>query len=531
MPRIVKILPLNPEDYSFGDLVYWHLFKYGTQPDVPPSAKMGRVWKLEKVTAKLDITDRTLRNWINDRHLPDDIIDLANLLFGNNAAHDAARAWLQEKLDQARARRVSRSTARARPLLPAISGEEAHFVSDDEPVEPDQGDGRSLTEIVPTRYLEDAILRIGQGRNERRANPGGGYGPVGPFDPILFFFKRARAAKRRPVSVTVIGLSLLLGLYTWSRPSTPETEVARTETKLPEVPETRPRPATPGVPTKTNDPSPPPAAPPPVTRVPAPLTDQAVVEKTIEALKKQQEADKLARERESLERDRAQTAATKVAADRETYLRHIAGMGFSLKENQSIQVGISLGPTVTATVQECALSCLSEGCDGFAYYRAQSIGPASQGRSCYRYKKPLSFFVHGDYTSGERTTDLLSQSTTDQIPAPTQVKSDPVQIAQAIAPTASPPPDGITRCSTGPFKVTGFNLLCDKLATGGTTLGSVQLSYTVNDINDCAAKCRPIQRCTGFAFNSNEPAGRRSCMIFGGTTEFNNGGGWISGTR
>jgi hypothetical protein len=80
-------------------------------------------------------------------------------------------------------------------------------------------------------------------------------------------------------------------------------------------------------------------------------------------------------------------------------------------------------------------------------------------------------------------------------------------------------------------KVTGFKLSCDRILDGGTTLGSAQLRYTVPNINECAARCRPIARCVGFTFNSGDPPGQHACVIFGPTPEGREAKGWISGLR
>lgn len=79
--------------------------------------------------------------------------------------------------------------------------------------------------------------------------------------------------------------------------------------------------------------------------------------------------------------------------------------------------------------------------------------------------------------------------------------------------------------------VPGFTLSCNRILSGGTTLDSTQLRYTVAHINECAAKCRPVARCVGFTFNANDPIGRHTCEIFGPTPEGRQVSGWVSGTR
>ncbi len=46
MPRKIKRLPTHPADYTFGDLLWWHLFEFGTRPTVDPSDQTGERWNL-----------------------------------------------------------------------------------------------------------------------------------------------------------------------------------------------------------------------------------------------------------------------------------------------------------------------------------------------------------------------------------------------------------------------------------------------------------------------------------------------------
>lgn len=118
MPRIVKDLPLNRSDYTFGDLVYWHLYKFGTRPDIDPDADHGIPWEPSAIAGLLGISDKTLRNWIWDKNRPESSGALANELFGKNPRWNAARAELKEKLEQAWKRKTAAGTA------PEISEEE-----------------------------------------------------------------------------------------------------------------------------------------------------------------------------------------------------------------------------------------------------------------------------------------------------------------------------------------------------------------------------------------------------------------------
>ncbi|MEA2992803.1 MAG: hypothetical protein QOD40_1723, partial [Alphaproteobacteria bacterium] len=96
MARISKKLPDNRADYSFSDLVYWHLLRYGTRPKGNPSAKVGRPWSLHNLAKLLDLDERTLRNWISGKSRPTDMEALADELFGDNELFDEWRFELFE---------------------------------------------------------------------------------------------------------------------------------------------------------------------------------------------------------------------------------------------------------------------------------------------------------------------------------------------------------------------------------------------------------------------------------------------------
>ncbi len=119
MPRITKTLPPDRADYSFGDLVYWHLFRNGTRPSVDPSDKVGRVWETNAICRLLQIHERTLRNWIRDRNLPDSVVPLSNELFGDNSRWDDARIELQRRFEEGwalRRRRANSEVAEANAI-------------------------------------------------------------------------------------------------------------------------------------------------------------------------------------------------------------------------------------------------------------------------------------------------------------------------------------------------------------------------------------------------------------------------------
>ena len=551
VPRIVKELPPKRADFSFGDLVYWHLFVYGTTAKGDPAAKIGRPWDLGGFCKLIGITQKTLRNWVGDKHLPDDTVDLETELFGSNPVFDDWRLELQQALRATRARKA-RDKMQGAKIVGASNLPVSSDPSSDEPSgrgaadqnlpmrfgtdvavtnanEPEQGDGPD-DEIwhVPASWTSDPIDTSGE---------------VAIIEPeILHATGTRRRIRRAPVLVA--GVALLLGIYGWARTSpssTSDAPVVRGPDK-PQPPKKadeandnaarqkaaqeeqdrqeaeRKRAAS----NTTKEAQPSEAE----KRVAA---EKRVQEQTIAALKTAHDAETKAAEQDAIRRDREQQAAASAQRDREWNARQIAGMGYRALENTSV-TGSSIGQVLAETETDCALACLRDKCDGYAYKKDEPLIAGRKGRACYRYKEPLTFFAHSSYTAGKRTVDA---ATGEKIAETQIVPADaPVQVAQNVAPAvAGGSADGVTQCPSGPVKVTGFNLTCDATLGGGTTLGSAQLSYTVANINECAAKCRPIQRCVGFTFNAADPPGRQACMIFGPTPEKRTSGGWISATR
>jgi len=91
--------------------------------------------------------------------------------------------------------------------------------------------------------------------------------------------------------------------------------------------------------------------------------------------------------------------------------------------------------------------------------------------------------------------------------------------------------DGCTPEQHAQYDVKGFKITCGKLMTGGTTLGSARIAYTVGSIQECASHCRPIKHCVAFSFQWQTQPKRHSCYLFGPTPFANDGKQWISATR
>lgn len=179
VPRITKTLPPLRADYSFGDLVYWHLFVYGTRPTGNPDAKIGRVWDQGAFCQLIDVTDRTLRNWIFDKHLPDNITALEDELFGNNPLFDDWRLELAEALRNTRKRKLRKSSpfqvkSGLPALFPNVSRQADDDGEDDDPSEPDNlPAGRAGDEADHTSSAGDHDDASGPSALPVRAGPSG----------------------------------------------------------------------------------------------------------------------------------------------------------------------------------------------------------------------------------------------------------------------------------------------------------------------------------------------------------------------
>jgi class 3 adenylate cyclase/predicted ATPase len=67
---------------SFGQLLGWHLLR-GTRPGAPRN-RAGRRWGSKEFAAAVGVSDRTVRFWLKDQHLPPEIETIERVLFGHN---------------------------------------------------------------------------------------------------------------------------------------------------------------------------------------------------------------------------------------------------------------------------------------------------------------------------------------------------------------------------------------------------------------------------------------------------------------
>ena len=544
MPRITKELPGNRADYTFGDLVYWHLFKYGTRPNISPSAKAGRVWEAAGFSDLLGISDRTLRNWIFDKHLPDDIGSLSKELFGENKAWDEARLELQDRLEKGWARKNRKSGLKTTTAVDEVNRTDSPTTETPAVEGSAQGKEEPANPPEPEAPKSDAGNGQGDEPPKSRAldpvQPGPGKKPV----PASF------------VRAALAALAVVLGIYAFQTsredkgstqqkatvetapPKKQVTEQPQDRNQLVSVPIVQPPVAPRAEPPAISKQELPPVvrtelpAQPTPPRQPTEQEQREAEQRRIEgaAFAARQVAydnEKRQREAEALRLDALAQDTGRQEQQRENDTRLAAGMGFRLRENIYV-ANAAFRSLLTESVLECALACIKENCDAFAFYRNQ-FGPNSrQPRYCYLHRKPFTTANGPGHTFGERVAGLPEPSAPAGA-AIAQAPSQPVQAEKGAATAANS--GGLIYCAGIPLKVTGFKITCDQITGGGSTLINVRVRYPVSNINECAAKCRPVPECKGFTYNSGDPDGQHACQIFGAGAAVRESQGWISGAR
>lgn len=102
-------MPLNDQqestsDVSFGDLLGKHLLTWGTHR--PGSARQGQPWKIVDFAEACGVSDKQVRNWLSNTHLPKNTITIERVLFGRDLRHrETDRLALRESLRRTRAAR------------------------------------------------------------------------------------------------------------------------------------------------------------------------------------------------------------------------------------------------------------------------------------------------------------------------------------------------------------------------------------------------------------------------------------------
>jgi hypothetical protein len=380
MPRIVKSLPENRADCSFGDLVYWHLFVHGTRPDGEPSAKIGRLWGLKDASAKLGISERALRYWLADKHLPDSIAPLERVIFGNNPAFDDWRLELVEALRKTRLGNAAKASAAGGkpPAKPVTGGALVRFEVGPDPDEEGPEDEEAVYEIVPVQHVfKDEPVRNSRGEI------------VVPPPEILHGIPKPKPKptpsqpgprSRRTAAIAVVGIATLLGLYAWAS-NRPKETIVLTEVKKTDSPQT---PVTqPSVPTAPQqEPAPTPAE---KARRDAENRAEAQRQAQLQATRDAVEAKK--KEQEGAARALNEKLKILAQADGDLCKQKLEGLsvpGFTLKCDTLIPFGKLLGAVpvsqTASSLGDCAARCRKvKECVAFSFDAGAHVGSAS----CY----------------------------------------------------------------------------------------------------------------------------------------------------
>ncbi len=520
MPKKTKNLPDNRADWSFGAVLYWHFFIYGSRPDVHPDETIGRIWQPKDAFYAVGKSANTFWNWIDDRHLPFETANIESALFGTSKDFGEWRLELQTKLAQTRAKLApAPKTGRALEAVePLPADDDAVEILPPEPEE----DADENTQLVVWR---PTVERMEWNGDHGHSHPGESQGALTLLEAVQAYWTKREGAKtssaKRQRNVVAIGgaaaLTALVGVYVVSQRTTPAPREIQITIKEPPL---TPEPIKPTPPIQEPNK--------PVKELSEEEKRAALekreIEKTILANQERQQREALKQRQAAVQRDADTQAALKAQQDRDDNARRVAGAGYSLIENNSV-TGTSIGLVQAESVADCARACLRDGCDAFSYFKDEAITANRKTRSCYRYREPITFYAHPGYSAGRRSdAAAVEKQSWDGARLP-------IILAQATTTTPPMAPDGVVQCSGGPVKVSGYNLTCDAYLGGGATLGSAQLAYTVANINECSAKCSAIKACTAFTYNSADNPGKHRCEIFGGKPESRSVSGWVSGER
>jgi hypothetical protein len=106
----VSEVGIYPSDATYGELLKWHLYTYGTRPDGDRS-RLGQPWKNREFAERVfehhahpDAARKSLHNWLQQRHFPSSARAtlIENALFGDNAEFDVWKADLRVAWCEAR---------------------------------------------------------------------------------------------------------------------------------------------------------------------------------------------------------------------------------------------------------------------------------------------------------------------------------------------------------------------------------------------------------------------------------------------
>jgi PAN domain len=385
MPRMTIQLPKTRAECSFGQLVYWHLFDYGTRPDGDPSAEAGRRWGLKDVCAPqhLNVSERTLRYWIRDKHLPDSTDALERVLFGNSKSFDRERMELVVALRRARLR----NAAKAAPT-PASAKSSAAQLTSGAVVPVDRGMSvPDETEPQEDEAEEFEIVAIPHHKFEDGPDRNGRSEIVEPAPEIFYASRKPRPAqtprRARNAAIAVVGVTTLLGLYVWASNRPKDTYVVTELSKKDD------KPLVPVTPTPASKDPPQVPALNPVEKAKRETDDRAEAQRQAQLKATRDAVESRKNEQEATARALDEKLKILAQADGDLCKQKLEGLsvpGFTLKCDTLIPFGKLLGPVpvsqTASSLGDCAARCRkaeTPRCVAFSFDAGAHVGAAS----CY----------------------------------------------------------------------------------------------------------------------------------------------------
>ena len=102
--------PADRSLWTFGEILGWHLFENGTCPKGSPNLP-GRRWAPKSFAHAVGSVERSVRNWLTGRNIPNELNSIEHALFADNQAYADWRYELRRAFTQPRKRRNSRRGA------------------------------------------------------------------------------------------------------------------------------------------------------------------------------------------------------------------------------------------------------------------------------------------------------------------------------------------------------------------------------------------------------------------------------------
>jgi hypothetical protein len=561
MPYHDTQLPLERSEWSFGQLLGWHLFEHGSRRDIPHSATAGLIWNLKEAARALQVTDKTLRNWLGDKNLPRETVQIEKALFGDRAEFGDWRLELRlalrttkERLSEKRKAGAAGKRLNADPEaidvvgpgpeidatpLPnvevpeqqmgaAAGGPEADESSPQ--TENNRGSGTALVPVEPGSPEIEDVTPVAGGSPTDQPPPSDANLPV----------KSDAAADTEPASPPDKphhhGTSLVPVEPQQSEGSVPaprSTELVIIDAKSGGQNE-----AGGSAPKGNGKPNPGAKSGKGKEKSSRPMglvrfsdkTDSkksnlklsAIVAGLLVVLVVAVGLFGIASRPLQTEiggpgskpdlpgegptiKTKKDDKPVKVPpkpdtslADLDQEIKRQVADSFNARADTAVS-GQILATMGSSTADLCAAACLRRGdCDAYAWNKA---GPQDGSNpSCTHYRAPLKFTKNPDFAAGERKP------------------------SDAAA-------DERIKCAGRDLVIPGFSLKCDRELTGGSNPSPGPSTYIVDSAEACADKCRANTGCRAFSYDVSKSLKTNLCRLYGGRQDWAVSKGWVAGVR